>query len=268
MSARRWFAFAAAVGFGGCGATHALIPFSQSGFEEVESTKRYMVRLVEKSTGKVLCSGIALSPRWVLTAGHCVNTGDPCAGTKCRARPAATTTMLAFSIHPHPDYMSGEAGQRDFQHDLALLHTRDGSLPARWTGSREMTSQVQAGDKLVSLGWGLSQPGSDRRLRHSHQMAFTFPPTPCATAMPPQVITSDELCGGFDDGAPCVFDSGGPVFTAGGTHDVPELRALVGVTSQAQDPSCSNSDWAIFAGFEQSDLEWIDRLVNGPQPPD
>jgi trypsin len=185
-----------------------------------------------------LCTGTAIAPDWVLTAGHCGSVtgaavaspvGWPAALIDVRVggdKAGQGTLVPADRVVVPPEYLATSG------HDISLIHlaaTAPGA-PVKVAGEAER-SLWTAGTSETIVGWGTTSEGGD---------------TPDALQEATVPITTDDYCGGaygdFDAttmvcaGYPqggvdtCQGDSGGPMFgrTAAG-----ELR-VVGSTSYGE----------------------------------
>jgi MYXO-CTERM domain-containing protein len=101
------------------------------------------------ATGGVTCTGVALAPRSVLTAAHCVELldGDPAAVVL-----ADGADRRFVGTDTHPDY-DGAA-----DHDLALVEV-DGDLP--WWRPFGGASVPAPDDRITFTGFGATADGAD-----------------------------------------------------------------------------------------------------------
>jgi len=211
----------------------------ENGVKVPEAKFPYLVKLVDvqATRSKVMCAGIAIDERRVLTAAHCVPLVN-------QVRPADNSALLDFSSQVH--------------NDLALLFITHGKLPQHWTNPILKVGDIPATSSFVALGYG--GPRTDDAnpdLRRSNLLSFQ--PVGICEKLYSQTLQSNEICVGRQDMSPCRYDSGGPLFTASGSDQNPVLISLVGVVSKA-DTDCKDSGPAIFTAFEDDDLRWIESL--------
>ena len=104
-------------------------------------------------------SGVALSPNWVLTAGHNLDfndDGQPDAGLAISFNLPGWGAYSAASFHIHPDFTG--FGNPSIQHDLGLLYFA-APLPAGLFFPA-FSCELQLGDEVVLVGFGRSGYGS------------------------------------------------------------------------------------------------------------
>lgn len=157
--------------------------------------------------GRGACSGVAISADVVLTAAHCVPSGQ----TIRVGTPRIPWTTVDETIR-HPDFIADKPRVAD----LALLKL---SRPVLSETARLTARPVSAGKPLSVVGYGIADDGKqDMRLR---MVALTLKAQASGLL---QLARSDAASGG-NPGAACGGDSGGPVFSLG--YDVPLLVGIV-----------------------------------------
>jgi secreted trypsin-like serine protease len=241
------------------GTTHTLPPAetlrisaSMGGVAVSPSDNSFVVMLVTRQGDMVpiLCGGVAITNRFVLTAAHCVRSlGLPAT----LVVQAAAPRVLTFESYCHPRY----SRDGDVVHDLALLEVTEGALTP-FAGPRVAVPARSPDLRFVVLGFGQPMPGI---LARSPLMPFGDDRA-CEDPRdyPGQELQPDEICvGSATTSAPCQLDSGGPLFTATQTGSVVTLRQLVGVVSQADD--CGAGTPGIHAGFDADTLSWIQNVI-------
>lgn len=156
--------------------------------------------------GRGVCSGVAIGADLVLTAAHCVPSGQ----TIRVGTPRILWTTVDETIR-HPDFVADKPRGAD----LALLKL---SRPVLSETARLTARPVSAGKPLSVVGYGIADDGKqDMRLR---MVALTLRAQASGVL---QLARSDAASG--NPGAACGGDSGGPVFSFG--YDVPLLVGIV-----------------------------------------
>jgi secreted trypsin-like serine protease len=173
------------------------------------------------------CTGVALAPRLVLTAAHCVLPG---ADYKLVAFDATRRPSLKdiAAIARHPQFDTKAAGRHRVSADVALLKPAEAiaNVPVRLAPA---DAAVAAGDRFLVTGYGLSVRG-DGKSGGTLRAAILV-----ATGKPGslQVRLHDPATNGKRAGlGACTGDSGAPVY-----RDMAGVFALIGVVSWSTGPN-------------------------------
>jgi secreted trypsin-like serine protease len=181
--------------------------------------------MIEGARGN-LCTGTALAPDLVLTAGHCV---APRSTYRVVIDAPPGMTIHSIAVHPHyspNDYASGRVTA-----DVALIKL-ERPLPAEVVpAALAPSTKVKPGDRFVVAGFGVTFANSDGGVGVPRQATLV------ATGRPGNLqirlidpTTRDSRAG---LGA-CTGDSGGPVFVERSGR-----YAVIGVVSWSTGPAGS-----------------------------
>lgn len=188
----------------------------------------------------VMCSGLVIAPRVVLTAAHCL-TGLRSRGTlevvfgDDAAAPTKVIVVMAAQSYPGYDAMTGDG-------DIATLLLAEDAPVLPYPRPTSSIMDVTAGAALRAVGYGVSawtanDPGVKRQgtlsLGDVRAASFDATPSPAMT---------------------CTADSGGPVFATIGSGE-----ELVGVTSRG-DTGCIAS--AVNARIDVALTPFVDPFVD------
>ena len=191
---------------------------------------------VDVSTG-YMCSGIAISTRWVLTAAHCV---DPAGvgsasftflmGTNINS-PDATFTVDQSSYHPL--FNSNDLGAG---HDVALLHvTSDMPVLAFKLNSTALTPALNGSGALI-IGYGVDSSGMNSGIKRTAAVVVS--------TFDAHIILADYAS---TSTGTCEGDSGSPLYV----YDTDGFPLMLGVASFG-DAACDQ-----FSGFGRIDTDMV-----------
>lgn len=199
-----------------------------------------------------VCTGIVLSARAVLTAGHCADGGTELrvhwkeAGEPILVRPAAV------SLHPEFDAKAITARRRSI--DLALVRLAE-PLPARFAPASLADGPTPRTGAVVTLaGYGVSREGEARSTGtyRSAGLGVVEPYGPGRVL----VWTADPDGAGKKPGAgACQGDSGGPMLLGDGT-----VFAVTSWSTGAQGRQCGLLSQGVLLGPQRN---WLDRTLAG-----
>ncbi|XP_054711272.1 transmembrane protease serine 9-like [Uloborus diversus] len=169
-----------------------LVPRIVNGKEAREGEFPYTVALHRQ--GRFICTSFLISPNIVMTAAHCVQSGNdvqPASafyGIIGNIRREGPDTRIEFSeVRPHPQYGDGTS-----EYDIAVFRT---TQPVEYSNNIQRICLPAAGrefegENVISVGWGVTSTEETRGNRVFVYGRIRF--------------RGEELMG--DSGGPLVFD--------------------------------------------------------------
>lgn len=227
------------------------------------------------------CGGTVISPRFVVTAAHCLVSEE---GTPIQ--PATVSVLMGstdlnqpvnqpvgvVSVTLHPEYVSSQTSN-----DIALLELEFDALVASVAID---DSTITLNDSGFVAGWGALQEaaeGQDQTFPNELHGAFVslIPGTTCDTRFPDYTgqISDRQLCAGVPDGGvdSCQGDSGGPLYRVVG-EGAQRVVTLVGITSfgigcgRAETPGVYTSTRSYGDWLRQQTSGTTTTVANDPTP--
>ncbi|KAJ2452552.1 hypothetical protein EV183_002847 [Coemansia sp. RSA 2336] len=225
-----------------------------NGFLMPETLAPYVVRMVKQAGDQLyVCGGSIISPNHIITAAHCVvnsaNTVLPPSnltigyGSDDNSKQKFVT---GADIFVHPDYIQNKVRQP--RNDIAVIKIPTIQFDGNTTKVPIYTGQVTDNQKLMAMGWGLTNPKATMLSMLRGVLTITGNITDCldfnqqyTSYDGPQICTLGKLtpgestCSG-DSGSSVVINSGGDI----------ELAGINSVAVYKTSGSCGSSNSAHF----------------------
>ena len=234
----RWLVVTAALISAGCGSppeSQTATPKILSGTALPAGTSPQMVQVqtLQSDGLTVLCSGVAVGPSEVLTAGHCFRNGI---FTTIVVRDDGSIVPAA-SVLLHPEYTEADSQGAIFN-DVAIVTTSTPHGLPTLPLLAPTSGQPESGDSVAVFGYGRDETGTIGALRMG--------------VLPLDAVTPNHLITVYrgEGGNPCLGDSGGPAIW----FDALGAPAIVGVVSTGSATDCGAGDVTLYTNVQSDSV--------------
>ncbi|XP_048850273.1 coagulation factor XI-like isoform X2 [Brienomyrus brachyistius] len=172
------------------------------------------LQLKHRSGNSHICGGSSLSPRWIITAAHCLestNASDYRISAGVVKLSEAAQSHAVESMMKHPDF-----NEDTFENDVALVRLK---TPLKYTAlqgsiclpDKEKEAEIW-GQSCTVTGWGKLASGALPDILQQAQVPL-ITPEECDSLLLQNKVYSNMLCAGYQEGGvdTCQGDSGGPL---------------------------------------------------------
>ncbi|XP_067639499.1 serine protease snake [Eurosta solidaginis] len=214
----------------------------------------------DKSSILFFCAGVLISPKFVLTAGHCTGLGgQPPVVVRIGGTNITDTKTLNIpikGIFVYPSYKSGSS-----YNDIALLEL---SQDARETPACLWTQYEAPHNNVTALGYGHTQFAGSNSNVLQKAVLYLVPNDVCQRFYMPdenilqQGLANTQLCAGDQENRrdTCQGDSGAPLIMKV-DRDI-TYSYVVGITSFGQ--ACGGAPPSIYTRVSAY-VDWIEDIV-------
>ena len=205
-----------------------------------------------------LCTGVLISNRWVLSAGHCVE--GPAEVWGGSSEESTLQFLGEATAYRHPDYLEEVPSSYHLRNDVSLFRLASPTNVVTRFATLATTNEAwsfAAGAQVTAVGWGLTSAIATEPPTTLQSGTFTLlGDLQCQQrdqAANEMFDAASSLCAEAPSTFLCMGDSGGPWFATQGSTTV-----VVGVTSYG----VGECDGHGVAAWVPGALTWI-RAVTG-----